>query len=313
MPSDHVTASDVPICPLTFLQTYRSTEVVLNSLLERDTSVQEYIGELGALRVLATRVVLPLYYHWLTSGYGAFVGEEPVGWLYLRGWRQMLYIQTLAVHPDWRHKGIGTALMNFAEQQARELHRPWLGLRVALNNQPAMQLYESLGFRRGLWRVMWREGVPSSWPEVGHTAQLRPLAGLAAFQAYSRFSRLDLMAGDAWGAEVLGNFLAADFHWQPCRHWLVMSDGKPIAYLSGCSRKTKVEVRVACGADWWGSPQLVEAIRLALNSSSSQPLYVAVRMGSNGHHEAMRPALESLGFVERPAINTRMVKHLGGS
>mgnify|MGYP000045519176 CR=1 FL=1 len=310
MSPDHEFASEVVICPLTFLQTCQSAKVVIDSLLEQDSSVQRHMGELGMFGALAVRTAIPLYYHWLTSGYGAFSGEQPVGWLYLRGWNQMLYIQTLAVHPDWRHKGIGTALMHFAEQQARELHRPWLGLRVSLKNQPAIQLYESLGYRRGPWRVMQREEMPPEWPESSRAVQLRPLAGLAALQAYSRFSRLDLTAGDAWAAEVLDNFVKADFQWWSCRHWLVISEGQPVACLSRCKRDSGADLRLASEADWWGSPQEVEAIRLALRSSDRLSR-ITVQTASNGHHEVLCSRLEPLGFVERPATTARMVKHLG--
>jgi GNAT superfamily N-acetyltransferase len=284
----------------------------MGSLSERDYSVQQHKGEAGVFWRLAVRTVIPLYYHWLTSGYGAFSGEQPVGWLFLRGWHQMLYIETLAVHPNWRNKGIGTALMDFAEQQARELHRSWLGLRVTLSNQPAVQLYESLGYQRGPWRVMQKEGISSGWPGAGHAIQLRSLAGLAAFQAYARFAHLDLTAGDAWGAEALDNFLEVDFHWGPGQHWLVIFEGRPIAYLSRHKKGQETELRLACDADWWGSSQEVEAIGLALRTPD-RPLRVTIRASSNGHHETMRPTLESLGFVEQPMATTRMVKRLEGN
>lgn len=57
-----------------------------------------------------------------------------------------LYISGLAVLPEYRGRGLGERLMNFAEQKARQL-----GLQkisgIAFEDNPACRLYERMGYR----------------------------------------------------------------------------------------------------------------------------------------------------------------------
>ncbi len=57
------------------------------------------------------------------------------------------YIDTVCVTPQARGKGIGTALLQFAEQQARKLGYKQLSLNVEQQKQQARKLYLSLGFQ----------------------------------------------------------------------------------------------------------------------------------------------------------------------
>ena len=58
-----------------------------------------------------------------------------------------LYIDSLAVKESFRHRGIGTALLRSAQEKARHLHLPAVGLLVDTGNPGAEHLYASLGFR----------------------------------------------------------------------------------------------------------------------------------------------------------------------
>lgn len=56
------------------------------------------------------------------------------------------YVDALAVLNNWRHKGIGTRLLQTAEQQARQHHYPKIALHVAQNNKSALDLYMRLHY-----------------------------------------------------------------------------------------------------------------------------------------------------------------------
>lgn len=56
------------------------------------------------------------------------------------------YIDALAVLKNWGRKGIGTLLMQRAEQQARQHHYPKIALHVAQGNKPALDLYARLQY-----------------------------------------------------------------------------------------------------------------------------------------------------------------------
>lgn len=56
------------------------------------------------------------------------------------------HIFMLYVEPAHRRQGIATALLHQAEQWGQQRGDKWLGLQVFSHNQPAIQLYEKLGF-----------------------------------------------------------------------------------------------------------------------------------------------------------------------
>lgn len=60
---------------------------------------------------------------------------------------EQLTIYTFAVGPDCRGKGVGRALLEYAEQWARQQGKKALRLDVHEINTPAIKLYESCGFR----------------------------------------------------------------------------------------------------------------------------------------------------------------------
>ena len=57
----------------------------------------------------------------------------------------MLY--TFAVHPDFRHRGIGHGILGFLDRYAAETGAKAIRLDVSEKNSPAIGLYESMGYR----------------------------------------------------------------------------------------------------------------------------------------------------------------------
>jgi len=73
------------------------------------------------------------------------------------------YIANLAVHPQWRRQGVAAELLKSVEQTAIKWGFRQIYLHVLENNQPARQLYHSLGYQ--LYRVdpefsFWQIGKP---------------------------------------------------------------------------------------------------------------------------------------------------------
>lgn len=67
-------------------------------------------------------------------------------WLKELPYEKIFVIYTLAVHPDFLHRGIGTEIIKFTESYAREHSVCSLRLDVYEKNAPAISLYEKNGF-----------------------------------------------------------------------------------------------------------------------------------------------------------------------
>ena len=82
-------------------------------------------------------------------------GIGPVGFVLFRShvervlWTPMriAIIYDLYVRPDWRRKGIGTALLQEAMKIMRQEGATHVRISVLVGNEPALRLYKKLGFR----------------------------------------------------------------------------------------------------------------------------------------------------------------------
>ncbi|WP_370738035.1 GNAT family N-acetyltransferase [Ruegeria meonggei] len=71
-----------------------------------------------------------------------FVGVEELAQLVPGHW----YVNFMATVPEGRRQGVGAALLNKAEEQAREGSCPGLALIVAATNENAISLYRRAGY-----------------------------------------------------------------------------------------------------------------------------------------------------------------------
>jgi len=63
-------------------------------------------------------------------------------------WTRCAEISDLLVSEDYRSQGIGTAMIQYLAQVARDIYAPCLEIGVVERNERALALYEKLGFER---------------------------------------------------------------------------------------------------------------------------------------------------------------------
>ena len=79
---------------------------------------------------------------------GKLVGSVQLALVPKPNGRHRAEVQKLLVLREFRHRGIGTALMAAVERKAKELGR-WLLVLDTVPKQPAERLYERMGYQRG--------------------------------------------------------------------------------------------------------------------------------------------------------------------
>lgn len=75
---------------------------------------------------------------------------------FLNDGSQVLLIANVAVHPDFRKRGIARSLTNRALEEARNQKMESVWLHVRDDNAVAVHLYESLGFVKRVLRATWQ-------------------------------------------------------------------------------------------------------------------------------------------------------------
>ncbi|MHB1317794.1 MAG: GNAT family N-acetyltransferase [Anaerolineae bacterium] len=79
---------------------------------------------------------------WLAYAAGEVVGQILVG----RHWNRLAYVSDIAVHPDWRRRGVGGQLMQRTIAWARSRDLAGIMVETQNVNVPACRFYESQGF-----------------------------------------------------------------------------------------------------------------------------------------------------------------------
>jgi len=227
--------------------------------------------------------------------------------MYLRGWQQLLYVESLVVLPEFHDQGIEHALLTFGENIARELRRAWLALTVPLGDATISQSYEMQGYRKGHWRVLRsQQRVPEG--SNGHVS-LKRAVGSAAKRAYMQFAEQDLQASDPDTAGVQSRFLMHDPYYSRLgQNWVIETEGRQVGFLHTHGPASHPRMVLATGPESWGSPQLLSIVKQALGGAT--PEILDIRLGSARHHDAARAVLEPFGFVEHPTNDVRMFKRI---
>jgi [ribosomal protein S18]-alanine N-acetyltransferase len=100
---------------------------------------------------------------------GAFEGEQLAGYLIVSRYVDAWHVMNIAVSPEFRRRGIATALLERLFELTDDHSRRGYTLEVRVSNDGAITLYERLGFtargiRRGYYTdnredalIMWRE------------------------------------------------------------------------------------------------------------------------------------------------------------
>jgi len=78
--------------------------------------------------------------------YFVAIGQRIVGLVAYQENKEALFISVLATHPFYRKMGVASFILDHAVMLAKKLDRTSIELAVLKKNQPAMRLYDKIGF-----------------------------------------------------------------------------------------------------------------------------------------------------------------------
>ena len=106
--------------------------------------------------------------HWLRGMLNPSKDSRIIGYMGFRFRPTEAHISTIAVHPDWRGKGLGELLLLTALEKALAQGASVVSLEVRPSNQVAQRLYRKYSFRfTGVHRGYYRDGEDAWLMEVG--------------------------------------------------------------------------------------------------------------------------------------------------
>jgi len=141
-------------------QIYGSTRADLEQLPLEPMQKSQLIGAQSQMQLADYARSYPNAEHSIVQ-----VGSEPAGRIIVDRTDEQIYLVDVALLPEFRGRGIGSALIHDLVHEARTRDVP-IQLSVLRSNTGAMALYERLGFARDTtapndmyYSMMWRASV----------------------------------------------------------------------------------------------------------------------------------------------------------
>lgn len=134
------------------------------------------LGRIGWIGWVLSRVLLPpaarpMGFVWEEDG--RVVGNASL--LPVSGHKGRLVMANVAVHPDYRRRGIAREMVGASDDLAQRVGVDSIYLQVERHNQAALSLYRSMGYEPLATRTAWRRprGLPWSGTGSGQSVRLR--------------------------------------------------------------------------------------------------------------------------------------------
>jgi ribosomal protein S18 acetylase RimI-like enzyme len=174
--------------------------------------------------------ILPSGYVWEENG--QLVGNLSLIPITIQGKRGYM-IANVATHPDYRGRGIATALTITAVKHAQERGAGAVWLQVRDDNPSAIHIYETHGFIERMRRTNWYGGP--SYPVIGVPASVRVVKRQGGHWSQQRkWLDANYPVDIAWNIPIDWNLFRPDawgmlyrvFSLENLRHWSVERNGE---------------------------------------------------------------------------------------
>lgn len=193
------------------------------------------LGRMGWIGWLASQMLLPRAAR--PKGYVWLEGQRLVGnasLLPVKNHPQRWVMANVAVHPDYRRRGIARAMVNACLGMAKDGGARTLVLQVERENQAAQVLYASMGFRPLKTRANWMRPSGLSLPPGQRVNAIRPRQR-DQWRDQLWLARQTYPEGVVWPYPLTSDLFRARTESQ---HWLYWSGQTPLGSLTASRGST---------------------------------------------------------------------------
>jgi ribosomal protein S18 acetylase RimI-like enzyme len=225
-------------------------------------------------------VSFPLYgFVWMEQG--VIVGNlSLIPFYWQHHWRFL--VANVAVHPDYRRRGIGKELTKKAIQHARSLGHRDVWLHVREGNLPAIELYRSLGFIERSLRTSWQNNKPEK--NGGKLSNIEVSSRKTTdWEEQRKFLQNAYPEEVAWNLNFrpdrfrpgLVSFLSNMVNNREMRHWVARS-GQQLLGTAIWEPSNQFADTIWLGLSAAGQEKVIEALLVAIKNDlgSRRPLLV---------------------------------------
>lgn len=121
------------------------------------------------------------WYRWMRDVLDVASGDEVTGYVGFRTYRREAHVTTIAIHPDWRGRGLGELLLLETMEKAVRFGAGRATLEVRPSNEAAQLMYQKYGFQfTGTRRGYYHDGedawlMTADFNSNGYRSNLRSL------------------------------------------------------------------------------------------------------------------------------------------
>ncbi len=179
-------------------------------------------------------------------------------------------VANVAVHPDYRRKGIALALMRATLDHIRDKGGHDILLQVDDDNVGAVALYQQLGFRRVTTQTIWKRASHAAIPAHYASPFDVRLRGAAEWQAQWQLAQLTRPFGLQWNRPLETSTFRPTF-WQQVEAFL---EGQSVEHWIAEAASARVAGSLLINFNGWSSDTLTLLVHPDFAGQVERPLLV---------------------------------------
>ncbi|MBN1231572.1 MAG: GNAT family N-acetyltransferase [Anaerolineales bacterium] len=248
---------------------------------------------------LLRQFVFPTRYDRALQGYVVEIDDKPQAYLFLESRGKSSSIEAIGVDKSFRRQGIGSRLIEKAEEISLEKEQTALSVNMAAENLIGQAFCEAMGFRPyRQYGYQFRDRHILDDLKVDDGLEIEKLTVVDNHDVYEKWLTHELENGDSWIKDVIQE----DFYdlglLSPATSWRCLLNGEEVGFLRLSNAPDKGRFYFSCDSSLWGEKSQLGWVKLALEESPLPLLTYTLKVGSGIHHETSKSVWESAGMEE---------------